>query len=189
MLNKRHVVLGTLTTAMGLPRLVYAQTSKTRPPTDTGERRMTARPEQLHQLLMYCIDFAKQMLEAKGAFYPFGAVLRPPGQLEARAGWNGEEHPDRVEIYKLLAGRFREQAEAGEITGAALAVDVNIPSQYTPKWPDGIRVRLEGADFSRYVYVPYQIEKSGILRSKHRVEFAEPFAVEVAHEFFLAKTD
>lgn len=145
---------------------------------------MTVRPEQLHAALTYCINFGKQMLEAAGAFYAFGAVLSPSGELEARGGWNGEEHPDRVKLYKLLASRLQEQAQAGQISAAALAVDVNIPPQYSPKWPDGIRVHLESADYSRYVYVPYRVVKSGDARM---VELAEPFAVEVGHEFFLPK--
>lgn len=29
--------------------------------------------QQLHELLTYCIDFARTMLEDSGEFYPFGA--------------------------------------------------------------------------------------------------------------------
>lgn len=138
---------------------------------------------------MYCINFAKLMLEKKGAFYPFGATLNPSGKLGGVGGWNGEEHPDRVEIYKLLADRFRDRAQAGKISGAALAVDVNVPTQYESQWRDAIRVHLESADFSRFIYVPYQVVKSGLLKSQRRVDLAEPFAVEVSHEFFLKKAD
>ena len=141
---------------------------------------MAARPEQLHAALMYCIDFAERMLEASGEFYPFGAALGQSGELKAIGGWNGEEHPKPIEIYKLLSDGFRQSAGAGEISGAALAVDVNIPNEYGARWPDGIRVRLESVNFSRYVYVPYQVESS-----RRKVELAEPFSVEVEHEFFL----
>lgn len=36
---------------------------------------MSVPPEKLHELLTYCMDFAKTMLNDSGDFYPFGAVL------------------------------------------------------------------------------------------------------------------
>ena len=143
---------------------------------------MTASPEQLHAALTYCIEFAKQMLADSQAFYPFGASLNRSGKVEALGGWNGEEHPEPAEVYGLLSGALQRRARAKEILGAALAVDVNVPPQYGAQWPDGIRVHLESADFSRHIYVPYRIVKSG--GPTALVELAEPFSVEVGHEFF-----
>jgi hypothetical protein len=145
---------------------------------------LTVSSEHLQSLLVYCVNFGKQMLETSGAFYPFGAVLDPSGKLEAVGGWNGNEHPDPAEIYKLLSDALRARATGGEISAAALAVDVNIPARYAPMWPDGIRVRLESASFSRYVYVPYRIGKSGSARI---VETVEPVTVVIGHELFLSK--
>jgi hypothetical protein len=148
---------------------------------------MSASPQQLQAAVDFCLAFAKRMLERSGEFFPIGAVLGPTGDVEARAGCAAEEHPQVMEPYDLTADGFRAEAADRKILGAVLAVDVNIPSQFSAKWPDGVRLRLESPDVSRLIYVPYRITKSALTRSKHQVQFAEPFTVDVPHEFFVAK--
>ncbi|NML08914.1 hypothetical protein HHL08_01935 [Sphingobium sp. AR-3-1] len=148
---------------------------------------MTASPEQLHSAFSYCVDFAKHMLEDSGSFLPFGAALSTSGDVKAVAGWNGEEHPAPAEIYQLLSSALRDEATNKTIAGSAVAVDVNIPAAYDPPLPDGIRVRLEGDGYSRYIYVPYVIKMSGLLRRKREVKLAEPFSVEVPAEVFAVR--
>lgn len=150
---------------------------------------MVATAEQLHSALVHCIDFAKLMLTKSGSFYPFGATLSIAGEVRAVGGWNGEEHPHSQEIYKLLADGLRTEAKKGVISGAALAVNVNIPAKYSPVWPDGLRVHLESPEYSRYIYVPYRVSKFGFFRNKREVEFAEPFSVETGHEMFVVNAD
>ncbi len=145
---------------------------------------MAATPEQLHELLIYCIDFSRTMLEKSGEFYPFGGTLSAAGKVCAVGGHNGEEHPQSQEIFLLLAEAFSSSARNGEILGAALTADVNIPTHYSPEYPDGVRVQLESEGFSRYVYIPYKITKSGIFRMSRKVEMAEPFSVEIEPNFF-----
>ena len=145
---------------------------------------MVATAEQLHSALNYCVNFAKEMLTKSGAFYPFGASLSASGQIAAVGGWDGNEHPAPAELYKLLSDALRSEAAKEKISGSALAVDVNIPKEYRPPWLDGLRVHLESPEYSRYIYVPYQITKSGLMRTKREVKFADPIAVEVGHEVF-----
>jgi hypothetical protein len=148
-----------------------------------------ATPEQLHQALMHCANFAKTMLEDSGNFYPFGAEIRVDGQLHAIGGYNGEERPVPTEIYKLLAGAFSSQARDGNIIAAALAANVNIPAEYEPPCSDGIRVWLEGEGFARFIYFPYRIKKRGFLRKGFAVELAEPISIEVAPGWFVVGGD
>jgi hypothetical protein len=148
---------------------------------------MAASPEQLHAAFMYCLDFAKHMLEDSTSFLPFGAMLTGSGEVQAVGGWNGDEHPAPAELYALLARGLRNEAERGEIAGSALAVDVNIPAEYNPVLPDGIRVHLEGVAYSRYIYVPYAIKAVGILRRKRELVLGEPFSVEVPAEVFVSE--
>ena len=148
---------------------------------------MVANPEQLHSAFSYCLDFAKQMLEDSASFLPFGAALTLAGEVKAVAGWNGEEHPAPAELYQLLSEALRDEAKSKSISGSAVAVDVNIPTAYNPALPDGIRVHLEGDGYSRYIYVPYTIRTSGLLRRRREVVLAEPFSVEVPAEVFVAQ--
>ena len=145
---------------------------------------MAAEPEQLHALLMYCIDFARTMLDDRGEFYPFGAVLNAKDEIEARGAWDGSERPIPSDIYKLMADSFRVEARTGNIFAAALAVNVNVPPQYSSPHPDALRVSLESVAFSRFIYVPYKIDRTGILKQKRVAKFAEPFSVEVEPTLF-----
>ena len=133
---------------------------------------------------MQCIEFGKTMLEDSGTFYPFGAEIRSDGQLQAIGGYNGEEHPDPREIYKLLAQSFAAKAKSGEILAAGLAANVDIPAEYEPPYRDGLRVWLEGEGFARFIYVPYRSEKRGLFRKGFNVIMAEPIAVEIGPGWF-----
>jgi hypothetical protein len=148
---------------------------------------VAASPEKLHELLMYCLNFASTMLEKTGEFYPFGATLSPDGTVSATGGYNGEEHPQSQEIYQLLADAYRSGARTGEFIGVALAANVNIPAQFSPTSPDGIRVHIEAAGYSRFVYVPYKIKVSGIFKKTKSVELGEPFGVEIPPNFFVTE--
>ena len=147
---------------------------------------MNASPEQLHELLMYCINFARTMLEKAGDFYPFGATLTPHGSISAAGGHNGEDRPQPQEIYRLLAGAFSSGVRAGEFMGVALAANVNIPTQFSSPFQDGLRVHIEASGYSRFVYVPYKIKISGLFKKYRAIEFSEPFSVEVPPNFFAA---
>jgi hypothetical protein len=68
---------------------------------------------------------------------------------------------------------MRSQFQTREIVAAGIAVDVNIPPQYQPPFPHGIRVLLECAGYSRYIYVPYRV-LSG------RAEYGDFIPVDVA---------
>jgi hypothetical protein len=129
-------------------------------------------PHKLEELLNYCVGFAKQMVERHGAFHPFGAVIVLDGTLNAVGANIGEEHPQGPAIFQFLQSAMRVQFQKREIIGAGIATDVNIPPHYQPVYPDGIRVLLECAGFSRYIYLPYRV-------SAGRAEYGEFIPVDV----------
>lgn len=129
-------------------------------------------PHKLEQVLNYCLGFAKQMIESHGAFHPFGAVIASAGTLTAVGAGVGEEHPHGADVFRFLQSAMHSQFQKGEIVAAGIATDVNIPSQYQPPFPDGIRVLLECVGYSRYIYVPYRI-------SSGRAEHGEFIPVDV----------
>ena len=140
---------------------------------------MPATPEQLHAALTYCMDFARKMLEDAGEFFPFASFINPSGQVEAVGAWLGEEHPKVQDVYAFLSQSLQAKRKDGGAVGTALCVNVNIPKEYSPPLPDGLRVHLETAGYSRFVYVPYEVTKSGWLSRKTTVKFAQPFSVEL----------
>ena len=144
---------------------------------------MAATPAQLHELLTYCTDFAQLMLKDSGEFYPFGAVLSSEGNVVAVGGSNGQEYPKAQEIYHLLTEAFVVDAKSGKIVGAALAANVNVPEQFESPSRDALRVHLETEGYARFIYVPYEITKSGFLRRTAIIRH-ELFSVEVSPVFF-----
>jgi hypothetical protein len=143
-----------------------------------------ATPEQLHELLTYCLSFGRQMLARSGTFYPFGAVLNAAGEVEARGAYDGNEHPNPGEIYQLLEGAFMRDAHVGSITAFALAANVNVPPSYESPFPDAVRVKLEAPGYSRFVYLPYRLGKKSLFGRRSAPAVAEPFAVELAPSTF-----
>lgn len=150
---------------------------------------MRASPEQLHEMLTYCMEFAQTMLEKAGEFYPFGAALDVEGQVVAQGGWDGEEHPNPRDIYQLLGIAFAKLAEERKIKGAALAANVNVPDELESQVRDALRVHLEGEGFSRFIYVPYILTQRGVLWKTRRVEFLDPIPVQIPPALFRGASD
>lgn len=147
-----------------------------------------ATPEQLHEMLTHCIEFARTMLERAGEFYPFGATVDRDGAVGAVGGYDGHEQPNPTDIYQLLSEGFAKGAAAGDYRGVALAANVNIPAQYSPPAPDGLRVHIESRGYSRFIYVPYRMSKR-LLSRRNTIEFADPIAVEVPPVFYIDAND
>ena len=141
---------------------------------------MPASPEQLHAAFSYCMDFARHMLEDSGESHPFGAKVDESGQVGAVGGLiEGEEHPKGQDVYALLMQRLRAELADGRSVAIAVAANVNIPDQYSPRHKDGLRVTLESAGYSRFIYVPYRLKRAGLFDSKRKVELTQPFSVEL----------
>lgn len=148
---------------------------------------MSVTRDQLNQLLNHCIGFAQKMLKSSGEFYPFGAALGTDGQLKAIGGYAGNEKPNSQDAYRLVQEGMVADAQAGLIVASALAANVNIPAEYSPAAPDGIRVHVESADMSRYMYIPYTLTKHGLFKKSFNAKFFDPITVDVQPSLFLKK--
>lgn len=146
---------------------------------------MPASPEQLHDLLQYCMDFGKMMLEDAGEFHPFGAAIRVDGELVAFGGYDGNEHPDPEDIYQLLVDALAADARAGGALAIAIAANVNIPAGYKSPSPEGLRVQLETESYSRFIYVPYTLAKKGLFKRTTIANYGEPISVDGPPQAFI----
>jgi hypothetical protein len=144
----------------------------------------TATPEQLHDLLAYCLDFAELMLDECGEFFPFAAIVGPDGKVRAMGGHDGKEHLPPEQVHDLLMDALRSGARDGSIVAAALAANVTVPTEFASPAPDGIRVLLESEGYSRYIYSPYRIAKRGLLKKKYTSELFDPFPVQISPMLF-----
>jgi hypothetical protein len=94
-------------------------------------------------------------------------------------------------LAQVLIKAFQSQFAEGAILAAALATNVDIPAQFDPQFPDGIRVTLGCEGYSRHVYLPYHIVERGVMarlaRKPREIVYGEMFSVDIAP--WLTKTN
>jgi hypothetical protein len=118
---------------------------------------MAVTQEQLEKLFGFAVEFAQDMLQKNGEFYPFGATLADDGQIAAEGGYTGDdEHPSPQDVYVAVHERFAAAAAENRILAAALVADVAVPEELEAPSRDAIRVHLEAQGFARFIYVPYE---------------------------------
>ncbi|HYJ53071.1 MAG TPA: hypothetical protein VEW04_07850, partial [Allosphingosinicella sp.] len=135
----------------------------------------------------YCTEFARRMLEDVGEFYPFGAEINASRELAALGFSDGEERPLPQELYSYAQNVLTQRAASGEVLGAAIAANVDIPPQLDPTYPDGIRVHVESEGFCRLIYLPYAIGRSGLFGRNRTIKYDDMLGVDVPPIIF-AKT-
>jgi len=113
---------------------------------------------QCEELLNAVLPVAKKFLAAHGEFYPFGASMKPDGQIVQTAAYDGREHPPSEPLIDLLRQSFRAQGKDGAIIASATVYDVRtIPPGATDK-TDAVAVELDHRDsYSVTVLFPYTI--------------------------------
>jgi hypothetical protein len=110
----------------------------------------------LDGLLNVVLPFAQQQLAARGAFFPFGAVVADDGSTRMVSAYDGREVPPAEQLIQMLIGGVKSQRTS--LRAVAIIVDVSLPDE--PH--DAIRVELEhreGVSFA--VLLPYRRPVSG----------------------------
>ncbi|MGB8252241.1 MAG: hypothetical protein WCF08_03435 [Anaerolineaceae bacterium] len=119
----------------------------------------------LDELLNTLLPFAQQMLEKNGEFFPFGADMKPAGEIEMIGAYEGHEHPPSQTLINLMTEAFQKQALNGELRAAGICYDVRtIPPGETEKC-DAICMSLEHQSGEAVdVFVPYKKAWHGKIR-------------------------
>lgn len=143
-------------------------------------------PHRIEEMLKFCLDLAKQMLEKNGGFAPFGAIIDANG---ARRPVAADPGPDATaeDIYRLIQISMRDQFFKEQIVAGAIVADATIPPEFTPEYPDGVRVTVESANVSRLVFLPYKAivpsGEAGTTTDRHA--YGEPLGVNVHPTIFV----
>jgi hypothetical protein len=142
---------------------------------------MDVTQERLNQLFTFSVDFAKDMLQQNGDFYPFGATVSEEGKLAADPGHDGNDEPEAHDVYRVIFDRFAT-SRSSEALAAALIANVTIPEEFEAPAKDGVRVHIESQGYARFIYVPYEI----VSADTREVRLHDPFAIEISPSFFTA---
>lgn len=139
---------------------------------------MSTPKSRCEELLNAVLPFARKMLSEHGESFPFGASMKPDGEITQAGAYDGREHPPSQPLIDLLRQGFRADARNGAIIASATVYDVRtIPPGATSK-TDAVAVELDHRDnYSVVVLFPYAL-------SARTVQFAPAFAHEGKFEIF-----
>ncbi|MCC7643613.1 MULTISPECIES: hypothetical protein [unclassified Janthinobacterium] len=114
--------------------------------------------EESETLMNAVLPMAEKLLEQHGEFFPFGAAMKPSGEIVDVAGYDGREHPPSADIIKLLESAFAKAAAAKQYKATALVYDVKVTPPSSNKKSDAIAVALDHVDkYSVVVFFPYEL--------------------------------
>ena len=139
---------------------------------------MSSAKQDAEQLLDSALPLAESLLKEHGEFFPYGAAMKPDGQIVSIAADNGEENPPSQSVIDILRSTFKIAASKQEYIATAIIYDVlTIPPKRETK-TDAIAVALDHRDqYSVVVFFPYKIADG-------KVELEPPFATEGSAEIF-----
>jgi hypothetical protein len=133
---------------------------------------------QCEQLLNEMMPVAKKFLSEHGEFFPFGASMKPNGEIVYAAGYDGREKPPSQAIIDILRDAFRADAVRKKIIASALVYDVRVIPPRSNTKTDAVAVELDHRDdYSVIMFYPYSIHAKN-------VEFRDPFMNSGDHRVF-----
>src|SRR5688500_16873813 len=129
-----------------------------------GAKNMITPKVECEKLMGTAIQFAKQMLQKHGEFFPYGAALKANGEIASVAGYDGREQPLSSDIIRLLKQGFVQGAKSGEYTATALVCDVKVILPTSGEKSDAIAVSLNHRqNYSVVVLFPYQLKNEQLV--------------------------
>ena len=107
--------------------------------TDPGEDECT-------RLIEDALAAAKRLLEEEGQFRPFALALSPTGETEILLAQSDDDSGDSEQDLEALRADLGAQAEAGDITAAAIAINAWVNADDPERKSDAVIVFAEHAD-------------------------------------------
>ena len=133
--------------------------------------------EEAEMLLNYVLPFAKQQLEKRKEFFPFGAAMLFDGKIHMVV--THDEQPNSQKKIDDLERIFIQKAKNRECKATALAFCSLFTDPKTKKKFDSVSVNLDHKDnYSVTVIYPYSIDQ------KNHVQFFAPTAMQGEKKIF-----
>ena len=119
--------------------------------------------EDYNALLESLMPFAEQMLKKHGEFFPFGAAVRPSGEVAAHEADLGQEQPPSEQVVNLLVQAFQNESREGKVRAVGICFDGRITQDDKPV--DAVILNLEHVSgHASKIAVPYTKGFFGKLR-------------------------
>jgi hypothetical protein len=100
------------------------------------------------------LPLARKLLTEHGEFFPFGAAMKPDGEITLVAAHDGREQPPSKDVIALLNSAFADSARNGEYKATAIFYDVRVGEDKK----DAVAVSLDHREgYSVVAFFPYEI--------------------------------
>lgn len=113
-------------------------------------------PHRVEEMLKYCLELARKMLEANGAFFPFGMILDSAGERRPVMAEPGE-NKTTADAYHLIQQNLLLGFEKGEIIAGAIIAMAGLPKEFKAEFSDAVRITVESSTISRLIFLPYEV--------------------------------
>jgi hypothetical protein len=136
--------------------------------------------DESEKLMNAVLPLAERMLRDHGEFYPYGAYMKPGGEI-VHVGAEDEDtdHPKSRDLLYVLRDSFSGMAKAGDCKASAIVFNVVVDVPSTERRSDAIQVCLDHSDgYSAEVFFPYELGDAG------RIIYGPTFAQEGRREIF-----
>jgi hypothetical protein len=115
---------------------------------------MVSPKEECQSIVDAFLPLARKLLTEQGEFFPYGAAMKPDGEIVLVAAHDGRERPPSKDLIALLKGSFADSARTGEYKATAIFYDVRVGEDRK----DAVAVALDHRDgYSVIAYFPYEV--------------------------------
>ena len=130
--------------------------------------------EETQKIIDHSFEYAKELLEETGEFYPFGAYLDTRGQVHPlEFELDKKNMPTNGQVIEGLTIYCKEEMEKGKIKAYGITFDAGVQMKEGEDAVDtiAIDITLSGSEVEPVYYFPYSLKQKG------KIEFEEAFAV------------
>lgn len=120
--------------------------------------------QDVETLMNEWISLAKRLLASDGEFYPYGAAMKPDGEIVSVAIDGDDDFPASQEVLEDLVSHMQREATKGEYVATAIFYNATMLSKDEDNEIDVIAVALDHQDaYSVVVYHPYDLTGDDIV--------------------------
>ncbi len=121
---------------------------------------MASPKEECQAIVDAFLPLARKLLTEQGEFFPYGAAMKPDGEIVLVAAHDGREQPPSKGLIALLKRSFANSARTGEYKATAIFYDVRVGEDRK----DAVAVALDHREgYSVIAFFPYEIANGTLI--------------------------
>src|SRR5207248_595351 len=129
-------------------------------------------------MMNFGLPLVQEMLKRQGEFLPFGAAMRPNGEIVCLGAYDGRDYPSLtgsfVDSIRSLKAAFVAGARRQEYMATALFYEVTFTAASDGEHLDAVAVSLNHrGGYSVVVVLPFQVENGTIVYDSPRAQAGE----------------